>query len=396
MRCPTPLAASALIIATVCVGRAASIYDQPGERAGKPFTVSVGLRGEYDDNIYARSGDKTSSWKIGVAPSFLLNLPYERTLLSARYSLNAWYYTDRPGEDIGLSHEFLGRLAHSFSPRCDIDLRNRFAYTYEPDLAYGKGSPNVNGDYLANTASLLFRYQWAPRFGQNIEYVNDYLHYTDDRVGDTQNYISHQVKLENRFQLLPRTVLVVGGAAQDVTYQDFDRGSTLLTAAAGIDQKLLETWVLSVRGGASWLSPDDGSTTVAPYAQLTTSYNYAPNSSAFFGYTHSLALTDIGSYSRSVSDAFQLGVTHSFTPKLALRVSANYSMNNYDQRFLVNGLHYRQEFDEQSLFGDLQFSYAFARYLSAELGYTYTKLWSDFPDRSYDRNRYYFGIRASF
>jgi hypothetical protein len=392
----SPLAA-VLALAAPLAARAA-IYQEPGERAGKPFTVSVLLRGEYDDNIYARYGDKVASWKSGIQPSFVLNLPYERTLISARYTFNLWYYADRPGQDTGMSHEFLGRVAHTFSQRCDVDIRDRFAYTYEPDLAVsgGGGTPNVNGDYWVNHATATLRFQWTPRFGQVLEYGNTVLQYLDDRVGDTQNYVGNDVKLENRFQVHPRTVLVLAGIFGHTDYDEFERGSTAWTVAGGVDQKLLEKWIVSARAGATWMSPEDGDNATSPYWQINTDYKYLPGSAISLSYTHYLSLTDIASYSRTVSDAVALGITHAFTPKFVGRVRGGYTYNEYQSRFLVNGLDFNEEFDEYALFLDASLSYAFSRFLSLEMGYTFTDLSSDLPDRSYERNRYYLGLRASF
>jgi hypothetical protein len=41
-------------------------------------------------------------------------------------------------------------------------------------------------------------------------------------------------------------------------------------------------------------------------------------------------------------------------------------------------------------------TYSFGQHLSAELGYNFDKLDSDLPGRSFDRNRFYGGLRARF
>ncbi len=390
--------ANAFLLFVLLAATAQAQYEPVAEEEkGKPFTVSATLREEYDDNIFTSDTDQEESWKTEIVPSFVFNYPLDQTLLSARLTYGLTYFGDRPGEDFDHHVDFVGRVAHTFSPRFDIDIRDRFRYEFEPDLQEGGTTRRVDGDYIMNEASAFARFQWVPRFGNTLEYVNRYIDYNDHLISISEDRMEHTVNLENRWQVQPATVGVIGYRFNYIAYRGIERDSLGHIFFGGVDHKLLDTWVASMRAGAEFRDFEAGDDEVGPWVSMSTTYNYLPGSSLSFGYTHSFQTTDIGAFTTTAADSFSLSLSHAITPKLGFRVSSSYTINGFDGDNTIGEVEdVDKDFNEYPLFVEGAVTYGFSRYLSAEAGYIRTQLDSDFEGRDYERNRYYIGVRGTY
>ncbi len=376
-------------------------YDAPlsQQEKGKPFTISAHVRQEYDDNVYTQNVAKQESWKSELIPTFIFNMPLDRTLISARYTFGMTYFWDRPQDDWNFSHEFVGRVAHTFTERFDIDVRDRFVYAYEPDLRAPSTTRFVDGNYLINDFSAFARFQWLPRFGNTLEYNNRIVDYDSSEISSYEDRMEHTINLENRWQILPTSVAVLGYRFNFVEYEQLPKSSHSHFLMGGVDHKISDVWMLSARGGAEMRRFDEGDDSLAPYFCLSSSYSYAPNSSASLFYSHSLSLTDVGLYTVQMSDTVGLSVYHAFTPDFGFRMSSAFTWGGYDGENTIDdemdGVE-AEDFNEFSMYLDAALSYSINRHLSAELGYIFSHLDSELPGRDYDRNRYYIGLRGTY
>ncbi len=371
----------------------------PVEERGKPFTISAHVRQEYDDNVYTQSVDKQESWKSQIIPTFIFNMPFDRTLVSARYTFGLSYFWDRPGDDIDYSHEFVGRVAHTFTERFDIDIRDRFVYAYEPDLRSPSTTRFVDGNYIINDFSAFARFQWLPRFGNTLEYNNRIIDYDSGDISTFEDRMEHTFNLENRWQVLPTSVAVLAYRFNLVEYDQLPKSSQSHFLMGGVDHKMSDSWVVSARGGAEMRNFDEGDDALAPYFSLSTSYSYAPNSSASLFYSHSLSLTDVGLYTAQTADTLGLNVYHALTPDFGLRLASAFTWGDYDADHTIDqelGQAEAIDFSEFSMYLDAALSYSITRHISAELGYIFSHMDSDLPGRDYDRNRYYIGLRGTY
>jgi len=393
----------------ICIGLPVfAQYDAPlpVEERGKPFTITAQVRQEYDDNVYTQENNREESWKSQLIPTFIFNLPLDRTLISARYTFGLTYFWDRPGDDIDFSHEFVGRVAHTFTERFDIDVRDRFVYTYEPDLRSPGSTRFVDGNYLINYFSVFSRFQWLPRFGNTLEYNNRIVDYDSGYISTFEDRMEHTINLENRWQVLPTTVGVLGYRFNLVEYEQLPKSSHSHFLMGGVDHKINDLWVVSGRAGAEFRTFDEGDDSVAPYVSLSSTYAYAPNSTVSLFYQHSLSLTDVGLYTVQTSDTIGFNLYHSFTPDFGFKLASAFSWGDYDAGNSIDqydddidalyGDIEAQDFGEFSMYLDAGFVYNFNEHLSAELGYIFSHLDSELPGRDYDRNRYYIGLRGTY
>ncbi|GEM_PF-2951934 len=390
------LVVSMVSLAAVCQPLFAQYQPVPEEEKGKLITVTAQVREEYDDNVFTSGIDEVQAWRTLVEPGIILNFnPTEQTLISGRYNLGLNMWADRPGDDIlDMTHDIAFRAAHTFSPRFEVDLRDRFRMAYEPSLEEGGAFRRVNGDYLTNDLSLFGSAQWTPRFGNTLEYINSYVTYDEALVGLSQDRMSHTFNLENRISILPTTVGVVGYRYNIVDYTDINKDSQGHFFLVGVDHKFSDQWIIEARTGVELRDYDSGGNSTGPYASLNSTWRYNPLSSVTFGYAYSSDLTDLSTFNSSDTHALTWSWLVGFTPKLALKIGGSYSMSSFDTNNAAEGVDISGTQHDNALNFETAVVYTINKHYSAELGYIRTELDSDFVARSYDRNRYYIGFRG--
>lgn len=365
-------------------------------RAEKPFTVSAGLRGEYDDNIFTANNNRQASWKMVVDPSILFEYRMEQTNIAARYTFNAIYFADRPGDDFDLGHDFLARVTHQFTPKFQVDLQNRLNYAQESEIGAGAVVQRRLGDRIQNELSLSGSYKWTDRFSTVTTYQNNYVYYEGSATGRINNYMEHVASQDLRFEVLPTTTAVGSFTFTAVDYEKIRRDQQSYIFSVGADHYLLPVWLLSGRVGVQHRTYDNPvfADQTSPYASLETVWNYTNRSSVRFGYTHTTSLTDNAAFSSIDTDQFSAGITHYVTPKFFLGGSIIYVIGRYEGReaFLPG----QGSANEDTAYFQISAGYEFSQYLSALVGYRHTMVSSDFAGRDYDRNQVWFGIRGTY
>ena len=155
----------------------------------KAWSISGTLRGFYDDN-YNISNTKKGSWGGEIAPTISVNLPLRQTDMGIRYNYGLYYYNDR--DSLGLNpfdqtHQVEVWLDHAINEQWHIKLTDTFAVGQEPDLLQGSGAQavqyRINGNNMANHASVTLDTQWTKMFGTSLHYGNDFYNY--DNSGAT-------------------------------------------------------------------------------------------------------------------------------------------------------------------------------------------------------------------
>lgn len=162
---------------------------QPAVAAGldsvspKAWSISGTLRGFYDDN-YNISNTKKGSWGAEIAPTISYNLPLQQSDMGIRYNYGLYYYNDR--DSLGLNpfdqtHQVEVWLEHAINEKWHVKFTDSFAVGQEPDLLQGTGAQavqyRINGNNMANHASVSLDTQWTKRFGTSLHYGNDFYKY---------------------------------------------------------------------------------------------------------------------------------------------------------------------------------------------------------------------------
>jgi hypothetical protein len=177
------------------------------------------------------------------------------------------------------------------------------------------------------------------------------------------------------------------------------RDSTSHYAYIGVDYDITAKLRASVRVGAQFTDYSDADENSAnPYADVSLSYTLSPATSVEAGIRHARAATDVSGIDSSGSlsldaevTAMYAGLHHRILRNLTGSLLAQYQISTYD-----DGINDGES--EQLFLIGVNFEYHFNRHFSADVGYNYDNLNSDLKgtDRSYDRNRFYVGLKATY
>ncbi len=382
-------------------------YEGPGAAHAekkKPFTVFATIREVYDDNIFTTHDNKTDQFETVIEPSILFNYPMDQTLFQARYTFGATYYPDRAGSSFDLSHDFLGRINHSFSDRFNIDARDRVLNTDQPQVSNGATVNRVAGSYTNNTFTLQGTAQWMPKFNTVTTYTNDYFAYDDPTQSVFNDRDVNTLQHDFDYLLTPVLTLVAGGIFNDVSYDnkftpvaggtDVSRDWTSYTGYVGANYNLTPELQVSGRLGAVESEYDRGGSDLEPYGEATINWQIGARSSLAFDYTHTATQTDINFYSAAISDSFSLTGRYQFTPKISGRIQGSYSQNtDLANAGVTNDL---GDYHEDVLGIDVGVGYDLTRYLNLNLAYTFADITSDNDALSYTRNQISLGLTATY
>ncbi|SDU21812.1 Putative beta-barrel porin 2 [Verrucomicrobium sp. GAS474] len=371
----------------------------------KAFSVSASLREEYDDNIYTAHDNKVSDYKTTVEPSFLFNYPMADTLLSARYTFDATAYADRD-KTFDFGHDLVLRANHTFSSRFSLDARDRVHYAQEPEISTGSVVNRVAGTYFNNTFSLQGTTTWTPKLSTVSSYTNDYYSYDDKTVANTNNRDAHTLQNDFRYTLTPTVTLVNGGSIsiQDYEYKTVSTTTGLpvsrswnsYTIYTGADWTVLPEVTVGARGGGVYTVYDASglNSSFAPYATAFVTWQTGARSSLDFSYLHSVAPTDVSSYSSATTDSFSLAGSYKFTAKLTGRLQGSYSLNKSDGDTSINAG--ASSYYENTLGLTAGLGYDLTQYLNLNAGYTLTNVGATSIGSSYNRNQISIGLTGSF
>jgi hypothetical protein len=380
----------------------------------KRWTISAGLRGFYDDNYTTASepADR-SSYGFELNPRLALNLPLDQTLITASLEYSGKYFEDRSSDEWDHGFDLSAALDHSFSERYSLKLTERFTLAQEPDVFSGAVPLRINGDNIHNQAGISFLGDFTRELGYELGYKNDIYDY-DNAVRSAQlDRIEHLISASLRWFVQPQTTAVLSYQFRSINYtsDDLTFGGTVL-APATFDPKLRDTTIHyvivgadhtfnpnlkgSVRVGGTFAETDDlNQDSTSPYADLSLTYTYAPGSFATLGFKYDRTQTDVTgttvatATSGADSATAYLTVNHKLTEKISATALGVYQNSSFE-----GGTANSQEDTFYSI--ALGLSYAINVHFSVEAGYTFDKLDSDLGGRSYDRNRGYVGVRATY
>lgn len=401
------------------------------EGGAKYYTLSAGLRGFYDDNVYTGNnkvdfngdgiGDrrKYDSFGMEVTPGVRFSVPLEQTTLSAGATYGLRYFADRPGSNKN-DQFFLADVQanHRFNDNHSVVVADRFALAQDPKQtlgAAGGGSSGqvlrAEGNNLNNVASVDFTSQLSPLWSSVVGYRNGYYDYRDPQFKGL-NRIENLPSLGLRYQVAPTAVVSGNYQFSDIKYDDAYsfRDSRSHYAYAGWDQTVSPRLNFAVRLGVQmidWVNATSGGRTSAanPYADASVTYTYAPTSTVQAGIRHGRNATDITATLDQRSTSFYAALNHQITGDLRATLSAQHQMSDFvgSKTSVLNGV------SENMTSLGLTLSYRINAYLSAEGTYFFDDLDSGVlwrsgalvaqggaPLRSYTRNRVFLGFRASF
>lgn len=409
-------------IGLVAVG-ASSLHAQysPGLTASertKLVSLSGSLRGFYDDNYLTQTSQlKESSWGLEVSPSISLNKSTATTLFSASALYDFKHFVKNDVNDHSV--QVNGLIDHKFTENQRLKVKDSFVVAQEPAVLESvvQSTPlRTAGSNLRNTASVDYLADLNRLLAVEVTYDATVYRYRDPIRKPTLNRLEQLAGLDGRFKFTPSTTGVLGYHFGNTAFSDRLLNNTVLPAKvrdnnshfllAGLDSKITPELTGSIRVGAQIFdyynlhqAPGlSDKTQVSPYADASLSYNYAVGSYVQAGVKHLHNATDIlgNSATSPVLDAESTVAYLSLTqplnfisPDLTAGIYGSYQHSKFNDGALTEA---QRSEDFYTASGNL--AYRFNPNLSAEVGYNYDQASSAF--RPFDRNRVYFGIRATY
>ena len=400
----------------------------------KLWSVSAKLRGFYDDN-YNTGPDQSSaglrpakadSWGISFAPSVGFNVIKEMTTFNAQVDYQLRWFEARTDNQI--DHMVLANLElfHDFSENYRLELKDRFAYSDEPTVL----EPGMQSNFLRtdnsnirNYAGAGFLADFSETMGSRLGYENTYYNYDEEGDGSRSallDRMEHLISIDARRRFQPTTVGLLG---YQFGMTDMSSNDRLASPAAvglppllvptssyrnqrshygfvGADHQLSTTLSAQARVGVQYADfYNAGQDYTAPYADAAVGYTYREGCRVTVGVRHGINATDVGMMSGSTqvtlateSTMVYAAVSHRITPKLVGFLRGSWQ----GVRYL--GGPWDSEYDNFWTV-DVNLTYELTQYVALEAGYLFDSLDSQINDngeRSYNRNRGYLGVKATY
>ena len=417
----------------------------------KYWSVGATLRGFYDDNYAVSGSTKKGSFGLEFLPTISTHVPLQQTDLGLRYTYGLYYYEDRDnvnGGPVDQTHQVDLWLDHAFNERWHGRATDTFVSAQEPELlapAPTAATPTpyrVNGDNIANYATLTLDTTWTRLLSTTLTYNNGFYNYQNsgavfnNATGITTGPTSgaslegelgrdeESGSLDLNWNVLPETVAYVGYQVawedyignepisffnelyptppihRPFVYHSSDRNNVTQTGYLGLSQTFSPDLSANIKVGASYVDvyadPKFPTTTWTPYVDLSASYVYLPGDYVQLGFTHETGASDQVSTDSSghitqfsESSVVYLNVTYNITAKLLATGIGRVQISSYNGGAANN--------DTTTDYGlGFNLSYQINHHFSTDLGYNYDDVVSDIVGYGYTRNRVYLGVTATY
>jgi hypothetical protein len=384
------------------------------------------VRGFYDDNyltLPSGQGDK-GSWGFEIAPSVAVNFPRDQTYFGAAYNYSTRYFEARSDDKWDQTHEFTLNLDHKFSEVHDIEFYNSFVYSQEPEIIDGNNSApttrRTDSDAFRNAAELNYNRTLTERLALALGYGNTWYDYKQDGPGSRSallDRVEQTFRVDGRYMVRENVVGIVGFELGLSDYTADEATDILNPASAksdirdnisyalyvGADTQLSQRLTGSFRIGGQYTDYDNTSQdSTSPFLDNFLTYKYRPDSFLRFGVRHFRNATDEAGYRDQNgnlvdnnitldqdSTAVYAEVSHKFTARINGRLTGQFQNSEFNDGF------YDGDADKFFLaFASLD--YEINKFLTAGVSYNFDRLDSDVPNRSFTRNRVFFGLTAKY
>lgn len=375
--------------------------------------------------------NKQSSYGISFSPSVNFNAVREQGEIGLGYTFGLKWYEDRDPDSTDESHTIAAKIAHSVSPTLSFELANNLRIAQEPEIKVGTVRRVVNSDpvsgfprairgeqdYLHNQASFYATQMLSDTYSIYAGYANTIFSFDDTGFSALLDRVEHTPLVHLKAQLKPNTVGLIGYRFKAVDFNGdkikYFQGTTPAETDpeirdsdshyiyAGLDHAFTPTLQGSVRLGAQFTKFSNvNKNSASPFADANLSYGYAEGSHFQIGVKHERNRHDLafefdgdgGLILDQKQTVVYASVHHQLTAKLNASLVGHYLNGTYESVGDVDG-----DNDEYWAFG-FSLDYAINPYLAAEAGYNFDDYESGVQPkyRSYDRNRVYVGLRASY
>lgn len=263
-----------------------------------------------------------------VSPLVAVNASLtQQTFVSASYQLSVDYIEDRPGDKTLDSHDVSLRLAHAFRPGTTVDFTESFQISRNPASLLAGVPLNTDQSFKRNQFDGRFDHALNERFEASLKARIIDLGYDNNQLAANLDRQETLFGLSGKYSVLPQSSLVGEVRHQTISY---DAGSASkdkdsLFLLVGVDYSPGPK--LTTIGRIGWERRDrDGERTEeAPYAELSSKYDYGQLSFVAVGYSYALEETsNVDVYTDTQVHRMFVNLQHALSPVLVASGSFTY------------------------------------------------------------------------
>lgn len=364
----------------------------PAEQQGRPLVVSVRGGVSYDSNIFGSASGEIESLVYNLTPSVAWNGSLtDQTFASVSYQLSLDHIDRRPGDKTLDSHDFRGRIAHSFSPATTIDVSDTFSSTRNPESSLA-GIP-INTDQSNNRNQLDARFATAPapKAGLVLKARSLYYDYRNAALGRSLDRTENLFGISGDFALLPETKLVAEYRHQIIDYRvagaTKDKRSDFFMA--GADYAAGRKTTATARFGVERRDRSAERSSTVPYVELSAKYDYGASAFISGGYIFSLEeSSDTARFTDTEVNRFFVNLQHPLTAGISATAAVVFEPSQ------LQGRRGQRDVDETSVRAGVGLHYKATKNWSVSATYDYDHVSSDDFFRKLERHRV--GVNAAF
>jgi hypothetical protein len=217
----------------------------------------LSLREEFNDNVFLNAVDKESDFITTAIPGLGLNWIDKAIRLNLDYSLEFRKYLDNDSQDQTQIKQIQRGLAFGeIFPDQDFSIEFLQAFytkTIDERLPVVSENSRINTTNVSQSIiNPQYRHQFTSKFIALLDYRFENLSYESS---DSDDVLSHSVRMELKRQLSPRLEALVGGdfgTFNNSLNEDYNRQ----TGYAGFSARLSQQLALDVIVGESWIDFD--------------------------------------------------------------------------------------------------------------------------------------------
>jgi hypothetical protein len=397
----------------------------------KFYTITAELRQTYDTNVNTVSTHPQTAWETSITPSILVDFPLHNSEFTASASFGLTEYIESAGapspatppdtvvtpglpppanpstnpkgtESLQTSGQLSMTFTHSFSSRFNLTASDALVDSIEPNLFGTTGTLYSNGQNISNGFNAGLSSQWTPLFGTQTTYSNTIVRYFQQEFSQGQDSLENTASQAFSFAILPKISLSFGGVFDTISYDNVSRGYTSTTGFVGAQYQFLPSVSLSARVGASDTQSQQSisatqtstSSTIAPYADLSASWQIGQRSSLAADYSHEVTPTDQVGANGQESDRLGATFTYQFNPRLTAHFQTIYTYAVISNSLInSNAL---SSYSESDFAVDSGMAYHFDKYFDANFDITASGVSSQISLRDYTREEFSIGLRGTY
>ena len=362
----------------------AAIKEKTGLFGNLPVDITGTLRTGYDSNVYYSTTNQTSSLYTSVGGSMAHSFSGARLQVKTLLGGGASIYYNEPGNKILYNANFSTEAEYKLAPKLLIRISDTTQYLPQPAYQLVGGSTQYNSAYIYEDAKIELAAQVTPKLSAVSAYDLLAFYYMESAANKTQGYVTQTLSESIQHLLLPKTTLIVEGRIAPTTYYVNGQYSMASYLLGGVNQTFNPRLRFTARAGGEYITNQNAvsgsSSSILPFLETKLIYNFGPASTLAWDLRYGTESSGLANV--NMSQTFRTGLTamHALTPRIAINLSLYYINNQYDQPAPASN------YSKNT--GQLNFDvmYKLNRYLSVELGYSYSQV-ASWDQTGIDYNR---------